>query len=84
MLFGVSYGTKVAEDYAAAYPQNVEALVLDSVVLPEGPDPFQRSTLTTAPRVLQRPLRGQRVQRRDRQRHARPVVAGLQAAQEVA
>jgi pimeloyl-ACP methyl ester carboxylesterase len=53
VLFGVSYGTKVAEDYAAAYPQNVEALVLDSVVLPEGPDPFQRSTLTGAPRVLQ-------------------------------
>jgi pimeloyl-ACP methyl ester carboxylesterase len=52
VLFGVSYGTKVAEDYAAAYPNNVEALVLDSVVLPEGPDPFQRSTLTDAPRVL--------------------------------
>jgi pimeloyl-ACP methyl ester carboxylesterase len=52
VLFGVSYGTKVAEDYAAAYPQNVESLVLDSVVLPEGPDPFQRSTLTGAPRVL--------------------------------
>ena len=52
VLFGVSYGTKVAEDYAAAYPQNVEALVLDSVVLPEGPDPFQRSTLSSAPRVL--------------------------------
>lgn len=52
VLFGVSYGTKVAEDYAAAYPQNVEALVLDSVVLPEGPDPFQRSTLVGAPRVL--------------------------------
>ncbi len=52
VLFGVSYGTKVAEDYAAAYPNNVEALVLDSVVLPEGPDPFQRSTLSDAPRVL--------------------------------
>jgi pimeloyl-ACP methyl ester carboxylesterase len=52
VLFGVSYGTKVAEDYAAAYPQNVEALVLDSVVLPEGPDPFGRSALTGAPRVL--------------------------------
>jgi pimeloyl-ACP methyl ester carboxylesterase len=52
VLFGVSYGTKVAEDYAAAYPNNVEALVLDSVVLPDGPDPFQRSTLTNAPRVL--------------------------------
>ncbi|MCW3021243.1 MAG: alpha/beta hydrolase [Conexibacter sp.] len=52
VLFGVSYGTKVAEDYAAAYPGNVEALVLDSVVLPEGPDPFQRSSLSSAPRVL--------------------------------
>ncbi|MET0604631.1 MAG: alpha/beta fold hydrolase [Baekduia sp.] len=52
VLFGVSYGTKVAEDYAATYPNNVEALVLDSVVLPEGPDPFQRSTLIDAPRVL--------------------------------
>jgi pimeloyl-ACP methyl ester carboxylesterase len=52
VLFGVSYGTKVAEDYAAAHPANVEALVLDSVVLPEGPDPFQRSSLSNAPRVL--------------------------------
>jgi pimeloyl-ACP methyl ester carboxylesterase len=52
VLFGVSYGTKVAEDYAAAYPDHVEALVLDSVVLPEGPDPFQRSSLSNAPRVL--------------------------------
>jgi pimeloyl-ACP methyl ester carboxylesterase len=52
VLFGVSYGTKVAEDYAAAHPANVEALVLDSVVLPEGPDPFQRSSLSSAPRVL--------------------------------
>jgi pimeloyl-ACP methyl ester carboxylesterase len=52
VLFGVSYGTKVAEAYAAAYPNNVEALVLDSVVLPEGPDPFQRSTLSNAQRVL--------------------------------
>jgi pimeloyl-ACP methyl ester carboxylesterase len=52
ILFGVSYGTKVAEDYAAAYPSRVEALVLDSVVLPEGPDPFQRSSLQAVPRVL--------------------------------
>jgi pimeloyl-ACP methyl ester carboxylesterase len=45
VLYGTSYGTKVAEAYAAKYPQNVEALVLDSVVLPEGPDVFDRSTL---------------------------------------
>jgi pimeloyl-ACP methyl ester carboxylesterase len=52
VLFGVSYGTKVALEYAAAYPGNVEALVLDSVVLPDGPDPFQRSSLSASPRVL--------------------------------
>jgi pimeloyl-ACP methyl ester carboxylesterase len=52
VLFGVSYGTKVALAYATAHPDRVEALVLDSVVLPEGPDPFARSTLATAPRVL--------------------------------
>jgi pimeloyl-ACP methyl ester carboxylesterase len=45
VLYGTSYGTKVAEAYAARYPANVEALVLDSVVLPEGPDLFNRSTL---------------------------------------
>jgi pimeloyl-ACP methyl ester carboxylesterase len=45
VLFGVSYGTKVAEDYAARYPGRVEALVLDSVVPPEGSDVFNRSSL---------------------------------------
>ena len=40
VLFGVSYGTKVALEYAERYPQSVEALVLDSVVPPERADPF--------------------------------------------
>jgi pimeloyl-ACP methyl ester carboxylesterase len=40
VLFGVSYGTKVALEYAERYPQKVEALVLDSVVPPERDDPF--------------------------------------------
>jgi pimeloyl-ACP methyl ester carboxylesterase len=40
VLFGVSYGTKVALEYAERYPHNVEALVLDSVVPPERDDPF--------------------------------------------
>ncbi|MGH2912284.1 MAG: alpha/beta fold hydrolase [Solirubrobacteraceae bacterium] len=40
VLFGVSYGTKVALEYAERYPQNVEALLLDSVVPPEKNDPF--------------------------------------------
>ena len=54
VLYGTSYGTKVAEAYAAKYPANVEALVLDSVVLPEGPDVFDRSTLRrVGPRLRQ-------------------------------
>ncbi|MGH2854736.1 MAG: alpha/beta fold hydrolase [Solirubrobacteraceae bacterium] len=45
VLYGTSYGTKVALQYAERYPEHVEALVLDSVVLPEGPEPFGLSTL---------------------------------------
>ncbi|HET6448279.1 MAG TPA: alpha/beta fold hydrolase [Conexibacter sp.] len=52
VLYAASYGTKVALGYAAAYPQHVDRLILDSVVLPEGIDPFQRSTLASIPRVL--------------------------------
>ena len=52
ILYGTLYGTKVALDYAAAYPQHVGALLLDSVVLPEGTDPFERLTLGSVPRVL--------------------------------
>jgi pimeloyl-ACP methyl ester carboxylesterase len=51
-IFGVSYGTKVALAYAAAHPERVERLVLDSVVAPEGVDPFERTTLASVPRVL--------------------------------
>ncbi|MGZ8634029.1 MAG: alpha/beta fold hydrolase, partial [Solirubrobacteraceae bacterium] len=52
VLFGVSYGTKVALDYAAKYPANVESLVLDSVVPPEGSDVLNVSTLKAMPRAL--------------------------------
>lgn len=52
ILYGTSYGTKVALGYAAAFPQHVERLVLDSAVLPEGVDPFDRTTLASIPRVL--------------------------------
>lgn len=45
VLYGTSYGTKVALEYAARYPQNVESLVLDSVVPPEGPEPFSLPTI---------------------------------------
>jgi pimeloyl-ACP methyl ester carboxylesterase len=52
VLYGTSYGTKVAEEYAQAYPDHVEALVLDSVVPPAGPEPLDRSTFAAIPRVL--------------------------------
>ena len=51
-FYGVSYGTKLALDYAARYPQRVERLVLDSVVPPAGPDPLQRSSFRAVPGVL--------------------------------
>jgi pimeloyl-ACP methyl ester carboxylesterase len=52
VLYGTSYGTKVAEQYAQTYPAHVEALVLDSVVAPNGPDPLNRSTFAAVPRIL--------------------------------
>jgi pimeloyl-ACP methyl ester carboxylesterase len=44
VLYGTSYGTKVALEYAALYPQRVESLVLDSAETPEGPEPFHVAT----------------------------------------
>ena len=52
VLYGTSYGTKVAEEYAQRYPSHVEALVLDSVVTPSGPDPLNRPTFAAVPRIL--------------------------------
>jgi pimeloyl-ACP methyl ester carboxylesterase len=53
VLYGVSYGTKVALAYATAHPGRVESLVLDSTVTPEGPDALRRSSFAASPRVLQ-------------------------------
>jgi pimeloyl-ACP methyl ester carboxylesterase len=44
VLYGTSYGTKVALEYAERYPQHVEALVLDSVVPTNGPEAFAVGT----------------------------------------
>lgn len=52
VLYGTSYGTKVALDYAAAHPERVARLVLDSTLLPEGVDPFERATIASIPRVM--------------------------------
>jgi pimeloyl-ACP methyl ester carboxylesterase len=52
VLYGTSYGTKVAERYAQTYPSHVEALVLDSVVVPNGPDPLARRSFAAIRRIL--------------------------------
>jgi pimeloyl-ACP methyl ester carboxylesterase len=52
VLYGTSYGTKVALEYAERYPQNVEALVLDSVVPTDGPEPFAIPTFEAIAGVL--------------------------------
>jgi pimeloyl-ACP methyl ester carboxylesterase len=43
-IFGVSYGTYVAQLYAKRYPTHTESLILDSVVPPTGVDPFDRTS----------------------------------------
>jgi pimeloyl-ACP methyl ester carboxylesterase len=52
VLYGTSYGTKVAELYARRFPGHVEGLVLDSVVTPDGPEPLEQSTFAAVPRIL--------------------------------
>ncbi len=44
VLYGTSYGTKVALEYAERFPQHVEALVLDSVIPAPGWEPFRIAT----------------------------------------
>jgi pimeloyl-ACP methyl ester carboxylesterase len=51
-LQGTSYGTLVAEQYAARYPQHVERLILDSVVPVTGVDNFTLSSFQAVGRVL--------------------------------
>ena len=52
VLYGTSYGTKVAERYAQEYPSHVEALVLDSVVPSSGRDAFNETTFAAVRRIL--------------------------------
>ena len=51
-LYGLGYGAKVALAYAAAHPEHVERLVLDSPEPPEGADPFGRARLAAIPQAL--------------------------------
>jgi pimeloyl-ACP methyl ester carboxylesterase len=52
VLYGTSYGTKVALEYAERYPQHVEALVLDSVVPTNGPEAYGVNRLQAIAPVL--------------------------------
>jgi pimeloyl-ACP methyl ester carboxylesterase len=52
VLYGTSYGTKVALQYAARYPTHVEALVLDSVVAADGPEPLAIPSFQAIPGAL--------------------------------
>ncbi len=52
VLYGTSYGTKVALEYAERYPQHVESLVLDSVVPSTGPEAFGIDRLQAITPVL--------------------------------
>jgi len=53
-LFGVSYGTKLAMAYALAYPQHVSRILLDSVLPPTLPDPYESNVLQAMPATLAR------------------------------
>jgi pimeloyl-ACP methyl ester carboxylesterase len=53
-IYGVSYGTYVAQVYARRYPARIDRLVLDSVVGPAGVDAFERPSMAAVPRVLER------------------------------
>src|SRR4051812_7821430 len=52
-LFGISYGTELAIQYARTYPQHVERLILDSVVDPDDTDPYYTSTFRAMSPSLQ-------------------------------
>jgi pimeloyl-ACP methyl ester carboxylesterase len=58
-VYGVSYGTKVAEAYALRYPEHVDRLILDSVVPPEGQNPFDLDSFAATSRVLAEVCRGE-------------------------
>jgi pimeloyl-ACP methyl ester carboxylesterase len=55
---GISYGTHVALQYARTFPQRTERLILDSIVGPDGPDPFLLDTYRHLPRVLREQCAG--------------------------
>jgi pimeloyl-ACP methyl ester carboxylesterase len=57
-LIGVSYGTFLAQAYAARYPTHVDRVLLDSVLDVSRWDPFYLDTFAAVPRVLRAICRG--------------------------
>jgi pimeloyl-ACP methyl ester carboxylesterase len=53
-LYGVSYGTRVALEYARRYPQHTDRVILDSPLENGGSDAFSLATSAAIPRVLHR------------------------------
>jgi len=51
-LYAVSYGTRVAVEYARRHPERVERMILDSPVGIDAPDSLARETLGAVGRVL--------------------------------
>ena len=58
LLYGVSFGTRAASAYAAAYPDHTEALILDSPVATSALDPFRRQVLRALPGVVREACSG--------------------------
>src|SRR5580765_3604276 len=48
----ISYGTYVALQYARAFPEHVDRLILDSIVGPDQPDGFLLDSFGVVARVL--------------------------------
>jgi pimeloyl-ACP methyl ester carboxylesterase len=59
-LYGISYGTSIAQTYARAYPQNVDRVILDSSVDPGGGDMLYGPTFAATSRVLRALCAGSR------------------------
>jgi len=78
-VYGVSYGTKVAVQYAQRHPDRVERLVLDSIVEPGGPDPLYGTTLPGNPTRPGRHLRARALQLGVEERRCRHLQADRQA-----
>jgi len=59
-IFGISYGSYVAQRYARRHPGAVDRMVLDSPVAQDQGGPFDRTSYEAVPRVLRRLCSGGR------------------------